>query len=340
MSWFLLPTVSDNPKTRPEPSPFASNPTKKKDERPRTVVSWSFGEWWRRLFDPSQKPERGGTLREERFWDEPSGTTAECTPKPRRIASGHSSGRSQMEDPDRIIHWSTAMDISESHEPAMDDKPLPPMPSERKRSWSPPDDSSMRPSKKHSGQGDTKESCQDVKFVGDPEISPTQTSLDTTSRLVETYRAIEAKRELRRQRRNLKESGDYLGVQGFNPHTGQLDSITPSSSDNTSASAESEQKLNALKEQLRNARSSSNRLGIRSERKAKRRPSKSKQGKLSASRMEKKAPSRQKQEVTWRRNTIQWSSAQVPWLSPIAQSQRSGTPVPGKSSMSLHRSIC
>ncbi|KFH47109.1 hypothetical protein ACRE_019690 [Hapsidospora chrysogenum ATCC 11550] len=325
MSWFLLPTVADNPTNRPEPSPFASNLTKKKDERPRAAAaSWSFGEWWRRLFDPSLKPERGGTLREERFWDEPSGTSTQRTPKSRR---GYSSGRSQMEDPDRIIHWSTAMDISEDHEPATDGKPLPPLPSERKRSWSPPDEPSMRPSKKHSGQGDAKVSCPDVKFVGVPENSPTQTSLDTTRRLVETCRAMEAKRELRRQRRNLKESGDYLGVQGFNPHKGQLDSITPSSSDSTSASEETEQKLNALNEQLRDVTNSSNRVRIRSERKAKRRPSKTEQEKLSAGRMEKNATSHQKQDVTWRRNTIQWSSAQEPCLSPIAQSQRSGTPV-------------
>jgi hypothetical protein len=245
-----------------------------------------------------------------------------------------------MEDPDRIIHWSTAMDICESHERATDDKPLPKLPSERKRSWSPQDDLPARPSKKHSGQGDAKVSYQDFEFVDDPEISPTQTSLDTTRRLVEAYRAIEAKRELRHQRRILKESGDYLGVQGFNPHTGQLDSITPSSSDNTSASEETEQKLNALKEQLKNARKASNRAGIRSERKAKRRPSTSEQEKPSMSRMEKKAPSRQTQDVTWRRNTIQWSSAQEPYLSPISQFQRSGALVSSKLSILLNQSTC
>lgn len=39
----------------------------------------------------------------------------------------------------------------------------------------------------------------------------------------------------RRQRRSLKESGDYLGVQGVNPLTGKPDHITPFSSDERSA---------------------------------------------------------------------------------------------------------
>lgn len=38
------------------------------------------------------------------------------------------------------------------------------------------------------------------------------------------------RREKRRQRRSLKESGDYLGVQGVNPRTGEMDVLTPSSS--------------------------------------------------------------------------------------------------------------
>ncbi|KAK3991303.1 hypothetical protein QBC44DRAFT_236984 [Cladorrhinum sp. PSN332] len=45
-----------------------------------------------------------------------------------------------------------------------------------------------------------------------------------------TRDVVAAKQELRRQRRTLKESGDFLGVTGINPYTGQMDVITPTTS--------------------------------------------------------------------------------------------------------------
>jgi hypothetical protein len=51
---------------------------------------------------------------------------------------------------------------------------------------------------------------------------------------------VQTKQQLRRQRRNLKQTGDFLGVTGVNPYTGELDVITPptSSSNNNSCDGE------------------------------------------------------------------------------------------------------
>ncbi len=41
---------------------------------------------------------------------------------------------------------------------------------------------------------------------------------------------FDSKRESRRRRQSLKESGDFLGVQGVNPETGEMDVLTPTTS--------------------------------------------------------------------------------------------------------------
>ena len=54
-----------------------------------------------------------------------------------------------------------------------------------------------------------------------------------------THELLLAKEEARRRRRNLKQSGDFLGVTGVNPFTGEMDVITPTSSSEIAASASS-----------------------------------------------------------------------------------------------------
>lgn len=56
---------------------------------------------------------------------------------------------------------------------------------------------------------------------------------------------IEQHKERRKQRRLLRESGDYLGVQGVNPQTGELDVVTPtpSNSSHSTRSLEAKQRL-------------------------------------------------------------------------------------------------
>ncbi|CAG9998068.1 unnamed protein product [Clonostachys byssicola] len=145
-------------------------------------------------------------------------------------------------------------------------------------------------------------------------------SLTADKRLSETRRAIEAKKEIRRQRKDLKESGDYLGVQGINPETGVLDIISPTESEK-SASLQADGNANTVQQVLKNAQakygeavhpSGTDDLQPRS-----------KHGK------ERIQLGRLYPHVKWRRHTKQWSSAQEPDLSPVAQSLKSGTPVSG-----------
>ncbi|KAK4458489.1 hypothetical protein QBC42DRAFT_314612, partial [Cladorrhinum samala] len=124
------------------------------------------------------------------------------------------------------------------------------------------------------------------------------------------------KQELRRQRRCLKESGDFLGVTGINPYTGQMDIITPttSSEDATPASTSC---LATLAHTAQNAAESYENAKWEA------------WPKVEHSRAE-----RRKDEirtileqhggnVMWRMKESGWSSVATPKLSPIAQSQQS-----------------
>ncbi|KAG5818226.1 hypothetical protein H9Q74_007707 [Fusarium xylarioides] len=127
-----------------------------------------------------------------------------------------------------------------------------------------------------------------------------------------------ARRKAREDRESLRESGDYLGVQGINPQTGILD-LTSDSGEST-LSLKTEQKLLNLEVQAKNALSAAERKEAEIEivkvhldhevAKARRQEKAEKQLAASAT-------------AKWRRGTHQWSSVQEPDLSPIAQSHRS-----------------
>ncbi|RYP71404.1 hypothetical protein DL771_004771 [Monosporascus sp. 5C6A] len=103
------------------------------------------------------------------------------------------------------------------------------------------------PAKKQWGSGKGKGKGKDKllyqfpvppKTASTPELtlSPPPPEAPTTT----TSEILRAKEEARRQRRNLKESGDRLGVQGADPWTGEMTVLTPTdtvSSDTTPASA-------------------------------------------------------------------------------------------------------
>jgi hypothetical protein len=104
-------------------------------------------------------------------------------------------------------------------------------------------------------------------------------------------------RKVHRQRKDLKASGDYLGVQGVNPETGQLDVLTPTTgSKSTISSGASAIPASVAQESIDKYEKGKDEL-------------------------------RQQQSlVRWRKDTGQWSSVAEPTLSPIAQSSRSSTP--------------
>jgi hypothetical protein len=127
-----------------------------------------------------------------------------------------------------------------------------------------------------------------------------------------------AKRKAREERESLRESGDYLGVQGINPQTGVLD-VTSDSGEST-LSVKTEQKLKKLEARARHASSAAERkeaeieiVKIHLDHDVKKlRDLERTEKELAASATGK-----------WRRGTHQWSSVQEPNLSPIAQSHRS-----------------
>lgn len=115
--------------------------------------------------------------------------------------------------------------------------------------------------------------------------------------------------ERRRRRRSLKESGDYLGVQGINPRTGEMDVVTPSTSTTSSPFVSLARAVQDKRQAYENARKA-----LRSE-------------KLRKWEMDKAAlKTERRRKVRWTRRGEQWSSAVEPDLSPITGSSGASTP--------------
>ena len=123
-----------------------------------------------------------------------------------------------------------------------------------------------------------------------------------------------AKQEARRQRRNLKESGDFLGVTGFNPHTGELDIMTPTTSSEEGMSPETPY-LTELAQKAQEAQKAYNQAKkeIRAKKNKEKTDKKEKQ---------KETLRVDQHRIKWRREEGQWSSVAEPRLSPIPQSRR------------------
>ncbi|KUI53770.1 hypothetical protein VP1G_01286 [Cytospora mali] len=138
------------------------------------------------------------------------------------------------------------------------------------------------------------------------------TSNPTTSREASpgsrTRQLYLERREKRRLRRSLKESSDFLGVQGVNPATGELDVLTPSSS---SAGG-----FSSLAKAVQDRRDSYERARRQLEAEKMRKWERDKQ----AIRAE------HRNNVKWKKKRSGWSSAIEPNLSPIAQSSAGTTP--------------
>lgn len=137
-----------------------------------------------------------------------------------------------------------------------------------------------------------------------PSVTESRSTIAPASSRVDVVRGdqlspeipLRRKKEVHRQRQDLKLSGDYLGVQGINPETGQLDVLTPTTgSKSTISSAASGVQVSVAQESI----------------------NKYKQGKDELR--------RQQSLVRWRKDNGQWSSVAEPMLSPIVQS-RSTTP--------------
>ncbi|KAM7203783.1 hypothetical protein V8F20_003789 [Naviculisporaceae sp. PSN 640] len=122
-----------------------------------------------------------------------------------------------------------------------------------------------------------------------------------------------AKQEARRQRRTLKESGDFLGVTGFNPETGELDILTPTTS--SGGTPPGSPHLTELAKKAQEAQA------------AYEKAKKEAQARLDQERKyfrarEKESIGLEQRRIKWRREGGQWSSVAEPRLSPIPQSRR------------------
>lgn len=205
---------------------------------------------------PSNKPERGGTLRSHGVHDSeslgfPPLSTSKSVPSTSR-SSGHSSAS------DKLVRWNTATDL-----------------------------------------------------VSQP-TDYTSTTLPSTP----WQQLYLERRERRRQRRCLKESGDYLGVQGINPTTGEMDIVTPSNSTASSPFVSLARAVHDKRLAYENARKA-----LRSE-------------KMRKWEMDKEAlkAERRRRKMRWTRHTEGWSSAMEPDLSPITGSSGVSTPREAKAS--------
>lgn len=194
---------------------------------------------------PSNKPERGHTLRKRGYHCSETIDNA-STPAGK---SGASASYGQPNPADKLVRWKTAIE------------PGPSIPS-----------NSM-----------------------------------ATSPCSRTKQLYLERREKRRLRRSLKESGDFLGVQGINPATGELDVLTPSSSSAGEFSSLA-RAVQATRESYEGARRQLEAEKMRKWERDKR-----------AIRAEHRST------VRWRKKTSGWSSAVEPNLSPIAQSSAATT---------------
>ncbi|QGI60647.1 uncharacterized protein FFB20_03353 [Fusarium fujikuroi] len=307
---------------------------KERQETTRSATLGDVGDWFRNKL-PSHRAERGGTLRNNGGRE--IGAVADNSSSQlqhqsndqesaqHRSASNRRGGqRSRTGGSDRLVDWNTPKNLGEAvpePTPASKDKwNEPSLPTYRR--WN--DFGSLKIGKKH-GQ---KKQSDSIEAEKSKEQQPMRRSsraqsfaaaIQGTPSILEVLEANrKARRKAREDRESLRESGDYLGVQGVNPQTGILD-LTSDSGQST-LSSKTEQKLLNLEAQAKSTLSAAERKEAEIEivkihldhevAKARRKEKAEKQLAASAT-------------AKWRRGTHQWSSVQEPDLSPIAQSHRS-----------------
>jgi hypothetical protein len=284
---------------------------------------------------PSQKPERGGTIRERGFWAQSEEKPGNSKYPRRRATDSYRSRRSETGDSDLITRWNTPKDLPDIAEHAPTSLPRravsSQVPKAARANSTVAVDRRLHLPKVVEPENEATPAWQGSGLTAETELGlKTQSPLNPETRFLQEQRAIEARKASRRERKRLKESGDYLGVQGYNPSTGEFDTTA---SEFSSGSLETKLEINALKRDLEDAT-------LKHEETAQQRQSRVKQlvrQKMENSKDEKPESSLLHQGLLkWRRHTRQWSSIQEPDLSPIAQSHISGA---SESSKHLAHSI-
>ncbi|KAH7145879.1 hypothetical protein B0J13DRAFT_330067 [Dactylonectria estremocensis] len=331
-----------NPSLQPSEGDILAKPSSRTSHAQRNVSApvdiqqiGSLGSWVKTIL-PSYRPERGGTAREGGFWEQLD--TRNRADTGGHVATSNRRQRSGTMDSNRLAEWNIPKNLDDagppqhtpmSHSRAVSLDVTSSLDAEgrRKRSWAPRDDANWQkiPSSLKRMADKNQQTDVDDRFVkgalGDQASSSRQHHPHPAL-------VLDTRREARQQRRSLKESGDYLGVQGFNPQTGVPDVITPTDSEQSAVSQETDHKLATLKDSLQDSPSERRRSKIERE---VRKLLLNKDGERFSRREKAKAALRKSNSsFRWRRKSKQWSSAQEPNLSPIAQSHRSFSPRPSR----------
>lgn len=246
---------------------------------------------------PTNKPERGGTLRQHGVWGSHNSENPNWAYLPASFSRRPIGGATRLPDNPQAFgnavpgSWPTSADAED--------------PSFLSSTQDPP---------KAAGERARRRPVPSVVPASQGTVSGDQTSVPTSS---------ERSRESHLQRRSLKESGDFLGVQGVNPETGQLDVLTPTTGSDTTLGGGMPHILGELSRDIREAKSAhrtSRKLHPDDLRKA---LSEHASGGKDRFEREKDNIRREQSLVRWRKDTIQWSSVAEPILGSIAQSSSS-----------------
>ncbi|KAI0022714.1 hypothetical protein F4780DRAFT_164469 [Xylariomycetidae sp. FL0641] len=247
---------------------------------------------------PSNRPEQGGTHRDK----DATGDT-------------DSAYNELGMNPNELTAWNVAKD--------KDTRPgLAPLTSiqepghRRVQSWHDQRGGRPRPNSSHA-------QVVPARPVQDPTAPP---SLSTRKSEVLTRAEISAllksKEESRRHRRDLVESGDWLGVQGADPYSGQFSVLTPMdsvSSDKTPVSTRN--RLSDLAKKKLATKLQLEELTLLEEEERARARKQKEQTKLrKIERVKDDLRMQQQDFAKWSQHKRQWSSAAEPRLSPVAQS--------------------
>lgn len=281
---------------------------------------------------PSHRPERSGTLRDQGFWEQQQSDR----PVPdKRPGPDHKHGS------DSIVSsgWNPAVELPRRTQTARERRLERHMPLRERSQPIGNRPESATPLHRQLGEGVRQQDRQPLNANNDTRtrievvtstvsrlpVDPGRQTEDGSQRLVT---AFDAKREARRLRRSLKESRDFLGVQGVNPHTGVMDVLTPTSSSPTDRTMMSAPEAKAHSESMSELRAGyprAPRTGDAEEASLERLGKEQEQ--LDKTQRKKVSIRALHQRVRWRKDTNQWSSVAEPDLSPIADaSTRSRTP--------------
>ncbi|RSM01684.1 hypothetical protein CEP52_008401 [Fusarium oligoseptatum] len=309
-----------------------------RQEPGRSTTLGDVGAWFKNKL-PGNRPERGGTLRKNQWENEeqmakkssealkegsqdiPTSTGHTSRHRRHLTDSHHLNRRGGMRASDQITDWNTPKNISE----ALPDPSLPGEKAPAGHDISTDGHKESRTPLGHmnslsvgkisrgmeSGDVGTMESKQTPESA--PILESHTSAVSAKKPPILLLEDMEAREKARKLRRSLKESGDWLGVQGCNPRTGVPDA---SSSESGGEIMRVVRELQGLSE-MDVSEATRQEIESHIEQIAQQQHDKRSQ------RLAEQQQATASVTGRWRRKTHQWLSAQEPILSPIAQSQRS-----------------